>query len=153
MGWPVTLALLIAGLLLGQLWARRSRRLWGSGTARPGMALAGLASLLAALVTAVRGLWIEALGLLLLAAVLAGTARTRALGGERGSSSDRDRATRMSIGEAASLLGVPAGAPEAEINAAYRRLMRSVHPDQGGTAGLAAQLNSARDVMLRRAAP
>lgn len=59
----------------------------------------------------------------------------------------------MSIGEAASLLGVPAGAPEAEINAAYRRLMRSVHPDQGGTAGLAAQLNSARDVMLRRAAP
>jgi hypothetical protein len=29
------------------------------------------------------------------------------------------------------------------------RLMRSVHPDKGGTSGLAAQLNAARDRLLR----
>ncbi|HET6970801.1 MAG TPA: molecular chaperone DnaJ, partial [Phenylobacterium sp.] len=32
--------------------------------------------------------------------------------------------------------------------AAYARLIRAVHPDKGGTAGLAAQLNAARDRML-----
>ena len=41
----VALALLIGGLLLGQLWARRTRPLWRHGTARPGMALGALAAL------------------------------------------------------------------------------------------------------------
>ena len=30
------------------------------------------------------------------------------------------------------------------------RLMRAVHPDKGGTAGLAAQLNAARDRLLSK---
>ena len=41
-------------------------------------------------------------------------------------------------------------ATKAEIQAAYTRLMRAVHPDKGGTAGLAAQLNAARDRLLGR---
>jgi predicted MFS family arabinose efflux permease len=56
---------------------------------------------------------------------------------------------RMSLGEARSILGVEEGASSAEIQAAYSRLMRMAHPDKGGTSGLAAQLNAARDRLLK----
>lgn len=52
--------------------------------------------------------------------------------------------------EARAILGVPANADEAQIQAAYNRLIRLAHPDKGGTAGLAAQLNAARDQLLKR---
>ena len=52
--------------------------------------------------------------------------------------------------EARAILGVSEGADEAEIQAAYSRLIRMAHPDRGGTAGLAAQLNAARDQLLKR---
>jgi DnaJ-like protein len=57
---------------------------------------------------------------------------------------------RMSRAEAASMLGVGPGAGREEIESAYRRLMMRVHPDHGGAAGLAAQLNAARTVLLTR---
>jgi hypothetical protein len=50
--------------------------------------------------------------------------------------------------EAASMLGVAETADRAEIDAAYRRLILRVHPDTGGAAGLAAQLNAARAALL-----
>lgn len=56
----------------------------------------------------------------------------------------------LSETEARSILGVGAGATEAEINVAWRRLMTRAHPDQGGTEGLAARLNAARDRLLGR---
>jgi hypothetical protein len=43
-----------------------------------------------------------------------------------------------------------ADASKDEIQAAYARLIRLAHPDKGGTAGLAAQLNAARDRLLKR---
>ncbi|HYE46500.1 MAG TPA: J domain-containing protein [Caulobacter sp.] len=52
--------------------------------------------------------------------------------------------------EARAILGVGPDADEAEINAAYGRLIRMAHPDKGGTSGLAAQLNAARDQLLNR---
>ena len=55
----------------------------------------------------------------------------------------------MSRAAAASMLGVGEDAGRAEIEAAYRRLMFRVHPDQGGAAGLATQLNAARAVLLK----
>jgi TPR repeat protein len=45
-------------------------------------------------------------------------------------------------------LGVDAGAGAADIKAAYRRLMRMAHPDLGGDAEFAADLNLARKVLL-----
>jgi len=54
----------------------------------------------------------------------------------------------MARSEAASMLGVDERAGRDEIEAAYRRLMFRVHPDQGGAPGLAAQLNAARAVLL-----
>ncbi|HQP19187.1 MAG TPA: DnaJ domain-containing protein, partial [Phenylobacterium sp.] len=58
----------------------------------------------------------------------------------------------LSLGdaEARSILGVGPQATTAEIQAAYARLMRVAHPDAGGTDGLAAQLNAARDRLLKR---
>jgi hypothetical protein len=48
------------------------------------------------------------------------------------------------------ILGVPVGAEPEVIHAAWRRLMGRAHPDQGGTEGLAARLNAARDRLLRK---
>jgi DnaJ-domain-containing protein 1 len=53
------------------------------------------------------------------------------------------------------ILGITAGATKAEIEAAYRRLAMSVHPDRplGNTQDMAA-LNQARDIALgKHAAP
>ena len=57
---------------------------------------------------------------------------------------------RISDSEARSILGVGPNATEAEIREAYGRLMRMAHPDKGGTSGLAAQLNAARDRLLKK---
>lgn len=56
----------------------------------------------------------------------------------------------MSEAEARSILGVGAQASPEDIQAAYNRLMRLAHPDKGGTDGLAAQLNAARDKLIRK---
>ena len=54
----------------------------------------------------------------------------------------------MSREEAYAVLGLKPGAGEAEIRAAYRRLMATAHPDKGGSDWIAARLNQARDVLL-----
>ncbi|HTW26452.1 MAG TPA: DnaJ domain-containing protein [Acetobacteraceae bacterium] len=56
----------------------------------------------------------------------------------------------MTREEAYSVLGLTPGASEAEIRAAYLRLIRATHPDRGGSDWLAARINQARDVLLRR---
>ena len=55
----------------------------------------------------------------------------------------------MSEEEAYQVLGIAPGATPADIRAAHLRLVRAVHPDSGGSADLAARVNSARDVLLR----
>ncbi|WP_422369929.1 DnaJ domain-containing protein [Hoeflea sp.] len=56
----------------------------------------------------------------------------------------------MTEKEAYEVLGLAAGASEAEVREAHRRLMKRMHPDAGGSAFLAGRINAAKDVLLRR---
>jgi len=56
----------------------------------------------------------------------------------------------MTERRALEILGLEPGADEQAIKAAHRRLMAQVHPDRGGSAWLAAQLNAAREYLLAR---
>jgi DnaJ homolog subfamily C member 19 len=56
---------------------------------------------------------------------------------------------RMTVAEARRLLEIDSTANADAIIAAHKRLIAKVHPDTGGSAELAAQVNAARDILLR----
>ena len=58
--------------------------------------------------------------------------------------------TRMDRREALEVLGLTGNPTDSEIRAAWVQLMRTAHPDGGGTDWLAARINQAKDVLLKR---
>lgn len=76
------------------------------------------------------------------------------LGGPRNTGGSQDvppaRRGTMTRAEALNVLGLEPGATEEQIRAAHRRLILQIHPDKGGTSYLAAKINEAKDVLLRR---
>lgn len=135
--------LLLGGaILLFVLSGRATRRLKGDGW-RIGAGITALMAFAGGAYAGVRSEWPICIVLLVIGAWSATTARQRPA---------VKKTTPMnsgpSIPEARAILGVGPQASKAEIQAAYSRLIRMAHPDKGGTAGLAAQLNAARDRLL-----
>ena len=57
-------------------------------------------------------------------------------------------ASEMSREDAYRVLGLEPGSTEDEIREAYRRLIKRLHPDSGGSAVLMGQITAARDRLL-----
>ena len=60
------------------------------------------------------------------------------------------RSGAMSEDEAYQLLGLAKGASREEVARAHRSVMKTAHPDHGGSTDLAARVNEAKDVLMRR---
>lgn len=56
----------------------------------------------------------------------------------------------MDVAEALRVLNLSEGASTQDIKDAYKKLMLKVHPDQQGSEWMAAKLNEARDLLLRK---
>ncbi len=139
------LALGAAALAVFVWLGRRGRPVFQRPGLRVLSGVAAIAAFAGAAFLAVRGGWAFAPVLIILGLWLAMSARGQGAGGGAA-----PRTSAMSEQDARSILGVEAQATPEEIQAAYTRLMRRAHPDAGGSAGLAAQLNAARDRLIRR---
>jgi hypothetical protein len=62
----------------------------------------------------------------------------------------RGRSNAMSEEEAYELLGLAEGASREEVARAHRNVMKKAHPDHGGSTDLAARVNEAKDILMRR---
>ncbi len=133
-----------AALLSLFVWMGRGRPILKRREWRFIAAAFSIVSFAGAAVAGLRGAWAPTVVLVVLGLWSAATTR------QGGPTAPRPtRGDRMSTEEARSILGVGPDATAEEIQAAYTRLMRLAHPDKGGTTGLAAQLNAARDRLLR----
>lgn len=67
--------------------------------------------------------------------------------GDAGPSGSSGRSQRMTRQEALQVFGLDEQATREDVQREYRRLMRKIHPDLGGSSYLAAKLNEAKDVL------
>lgn len=133
------LALLLIGLAAWLIWTGRLQ----SMSAKDGMALG--AALVGAVMAAKGKPLIGAP--LLVGATLFFFARSRP--GKTKDMPAPQPASPQAVIDARKLLGVGPDADARAIRSAHRRLIASVHPDKGGTEALAAQINAARDLLIR----
>ena len=129
------LLILALGVLALLVWlgqgSRASKRYLN--LARAALAVGAAAG---AVIVGLRGLWPLSVALAVASAWLGRGVKTTNL---------VPQGETMSEAQARAILGVGPGADAAAIEAAWRNMMRRTHPDQGGTDGLAAQVNAARE--------
>jgi hypothetical protein len=133
------------------VWVGRRTRQERAGAWRLGAAAMSVLAATGGVAAAMRGGWPVALVLAAVSAWLGMDSRGRGPQPQGQGSGPAPQGREMGEAEARSILGVGEGASATDIQTAYLRLMRSVHPDAGGTSGLASQLNAARDRLLGKA--
>jgi DnaJ family protein C protein 19 len=147
------LVLLVVLLLLAAVYSRARPRDLVKGVRFSGGVLLGLVTVALAITGRIGLAFLAAAGAW---ALLTGTMPpwmrfpqgARDPGGPRETPPSRRGA--MSRSEALKVLGLEEGATQEQIRAAHRRLIQQIHPDKGGTDYLAAKINEAKDVLLRR---
>lgn len=134
--WLALAAVAVWALVtLGRQTERRGRGHWRvTATLLSSVLLAGAA------LAGFRGAWLAAAGLAGAGLYLAYGSRQRPI----------VRSEPIGEADARAVLGVGPRATEDEIRKAWKRAMTRAHPDQGGTEGLAARVNAARDRLLRK---
>ena len=130
-------------ILVLLLWASRGKPVLKRREWRFLAGAFAVACFAAAAYVGIRGGWGKSIVLVVIGLGLVVSTRRTGIAPPAGSN-------KIGDAEARSILGVSAEASDEEIRAAYSRLMRMAHPDKGGTSGLAAQLNAARDRLLKK---
>jgi len=148
----VGLIALVVVLLLAAAYSRAKPRDLATGIRFSGGLLLGLVTIALAVTGRVGLAFLAAAGAWVL---IAGTAPPWLRPPQGGPGGQREfppgrRGVAMSRAEALKVLGLEEGATEEQIRAAHRRLILQIHPDKGGTSYLAAKINEAKDVLLRR---
>lgn len=138
--------LLGAAILVFLLWPKGRAFLNGDGW-RVGAGAASIAAFAAAAYATIRGSWGTGIVLGVIGLWSVTEARRRPVIRRE---MVQPQKPELSLSEARAILGVGAEASLAEVKAAYTRLIQMAHPDKGGTEGLAAQLNAARDRLIKR---
>ena len=69
-------------------------------------------------------------------------------GGPGGGDGPAAGASSLTAAQAYEILGLQPGATDDEVRDAHRTLLKSNHPDRGGSTWLAAQINRAKDTLL-----
>ncbi len=157
--------LAVLGLLLAAWFARglfkgdqaalkaRARMVGGSIALGVGVSLIASGRIAPGLVLSLAGAW----GLGWFDGLSQADADRRRAGGREHADAHADawqarplRPGAMSEKEAYEILGLDAGAGEDAVRAAHRSLIKKIHPDAGGSAALAARVNEAKDILLKR---
>jgi hypothetical protein len=148
----MSLILIALIVMLYVIWRGQGRPVLTRGHWRSGAGLLAIGCFMASAFLAVKSQWPEAAALVAIACALLLGARSRQIAGPgaKATPPPLPKPERLSLAEARTILGVEEGATVAEVRTAYARLMRLAHPDHGGSHGLAAQLNAARDRLLGR---
>ena len=134
-----------AALLWLLLFSQRSRPILKYPQWRIASAVLSVGLFAVAAFLAIRGQWGKAIVLLVLGLWLVPVSRFP----RAARKAAEPPAEPMSVSEAYSILDLQPGCTREDVQAAYTRLMKLVHPDKGGGAGLAAKLNAARDRLLK----
>ena len=138
--------LLAAAILVFLLWPKGRSFFKGDGW-RIGAGAASIAAFAAAAYATIRGSWGTGIVLGVVGLWSVTEARRRPIIRREMVQPSKPE---LSLSEARAILGVSADATLEEVKAAYTRLIQMAHPDKGGTEGLAAQLNAARDRLIKR---
>jgi len=141
---------LIVGVGLMLLWTWGRSEMIRRGGWRMFAGLASVVLVVIGLAVTIKGDWWAGMPMVLLAigSAAGGRIRPSAFRSASGPAAPRPP-DGMSAAEARAILGVGPEASVQDIRAAYKRLMQRAHPDKGGSVGLAAQLNAARDRLLK----